>query len=115
MDQADVLLFIVDGKVPVHPQDLDVVRILRKTEKPILCAVNKIDTNAHAENVYPYYRLGLDPLMPISAEHGIGVGDLLDAVVERLPSRRPESAVTATEDPIKVAVIGGRTWGSPPW
>ena len=106
VDQADVLLFIVDGKVPVHPQDLDVVRILRKTEKPILCAVNKIDTNAHTENVYPYYRLGLEPLMPISAEHGIGVGDLLDAVVERLPSPRPESAGTATAEPVKVAVVG---------
>jgi len=106
VDQADVLLFIVDGKVPVHPQDLEVVRILRKTEKPIICAVNKIDTNAHAENVYPYYRLGLEPLMPISAEHGIGVGDLLDAVVERLPSLGTESAVTATAEPIKVALIG---------
>ncbi len=106
VDQADVLLFVVDGKVPVHPDDLEVVRILRKTEKPILCAVNKIDTNAHAENVYPYYRLGLDPLMPISAEHGIGVGDLLDSVVERLPSSRSAGADTAEEAPIKVAVVG---------
>jgi GTP-binding protein len=106
VDQADVLLFIVDGKMPVHPQDFDVVRILRKTEKPILCAVNKIDTNAHTENVYPYYRLGLEPLMPISAEHGIGVGDLLDAVVQRLPNPRPESAGTAKVEPVKVAVVG---------
>ena len=106
VDQADVLLFVVDGRVPVHPQDLDVVKILRKTEKPILCAVNKIDTNAQTENVYPYYRLGLEPLMPISAEHGIGVGDLLDAVVERLPSPRSENAEEPTGKPIRVAVIG---------
>jgi GTP-binding protein len=106
VDQADVLLLVVDGRVPVHPQDLDVVQILRKTEKPILCAVNKIDTNAHTENIYPYYRLGLEPLLPISAEHGIGVDDLLDAVVERLPSMGPESAETATEEPIRVAVVG---------
>jgi GTP-binding protein len=105
--QADVLLFVVDGKVPVHPQDLDVVQILRKTEKPILCAVNKIDTHAHGENVYPYYRLGLEPLIPISAEHGIGVEDLLDAVVERLPGPGPERAEAETEgEPIKVAVVG---------
>ncbi len=106
MGQADVLLFVVDGKVPVHPDDLEVVRILRRTEKPILCAVNKIDTNDHAKNVYPYYRLGLEPLIPISAEHGIGVGDLLDAVVERLPPSEPLELDTEEAEPIKVAVVG---------
>ena len=103
---ADVLLFVVDGKVAVHPQDLEVLRVLRKTEKPILCAVNKIDTNAHHENVYPYYRLGLEPLFPISAEHGIGVGDLLDAVADRLPAPEPEGRSMKTAEPIKVAVLG---------
>lgn len=107
VDRADVLLFVVDGRNPVHPQDLDVVRVLRKAEKPVLCAVNKIDTNAHVENIYPYYRLGLEPLMPISAEHGIGIGDLLDAVVERLPSVGPdEDSGTETAQPIKIAVVG---------
>jgi GTP-binding protein len=106
VEQADVLLLIVDGKVLVHPHDLEVVRILRKSQKPILCAVNKIDTYAHTDNVYPYYRLGLDPLMPISAEHGIGVGDLLDAVVERLPGRVPEGPETSELEPVKVAVVG---------
>ena len=106
VEKADVLLFLVDGKVPVHPQDLEIVRILRKTEKPILCAVNKIDTNAHVENVYPYYRLGLEPLLPISAEHGIGVGELLDEVIERLPSPGQGIQDVSTAEPIKVAVLG---------
>jgi GTP-binding protein len=106
VDQADVLLFVVDGKVSVHHQDLEIAKILRKTEKPILCAVNKIDTNAHIENLYPYYRLGLEPLMPISAEHGLGFGELLDEVVERLPSREKETQEDSTSEPIKVAVVG---------
>jgi GTP-binding protein len=106
VDQADVLVLVVDGKVPVHPQDFEVVRVLRKTEKPIVCAVNKIDTSAHAENVYPYYRLGLEPLIPISAEHGIGVDDLLDAVVERLPGPSAEIPAALTAEPIRVAVVG---------
>jgi GTP-binding protein len=106
VDRADVLLFVVDGKVSVHPQDLEIVRILWKTERPILCAVNKIDTNAHIENLYPYYRLGLEPLMPISAEHGIGIGELLDEVVERLPSLEKETREGSTAEPIKVAVVG---------
>jgi GTP-binding protein len=106
VDQADVLLLVVDGKVPVHPQDDEIVSILRKTERPILCAVNKIDTSAHVENLYPYYRLGLEPLMPISAEHGIGVGELLDEVVARLPSRVEDVREGSTVEPIKVAVVG---------
>lgn len=106
VDQADLLVLVVDGKVAVHPQDLEVVRVLRKTEKPIVCAVNKIDTSAHAENLYPYYRLGLEPLIPISAEHGIGVDDLLDAVVERLPGTSAEVPATLTAEPIRVAVVG---------
>lgn len=105
LERADVLLLVVDGKVPVHPEDLEVVRILRKTDKPIVCAVNKIDTKEHADNLYPYYRLGLEPLIPISAEHGVGVGDLLDAVVERLPRSSRDRTGAATE-PIKVAVLG---------
>jgi GTP-binding protein len=106
VDMADVLLFVVDGKVSVHPQDLDVARILRKKEKPILCAVNKIDTHSHLENLYPYYRFGLEPLIPISAEHGIGLNELLDAVVDRLPSPEEGSREVPTGEPIRVAVLG---------
>lgn len=106
VEEADVLLFVVDGKVPVHPEDLEIARILRKTEKPILCAANKMDTKDHAENLYPYYRLGLEPLMSISAEHGIGIGELLDAVVERLPGPGEGGLPTATAEPAKVAVVG---------
>jgi GTPase len=106
VQEADVLVFVVDGRVQVHPQDLEIARTLRKTEKPILCAVNKIDTNAHVENVYPYYRLGMEPLLPVSAEHGIGLGELLDALVERLPRREEERCEGPGEEPIKIAVVG---------
>lgn len=106
VDQADVLLFLVDGKVNVHPEDLEIARMLRKKQKPILCAVNKIDTEAHTENIYPFYRFGLEPLFPVSAEHGIGLGELLDALVERLPPPGKGLREEPKEEPIRVAVVG---------
>ena len=105
---ADLLLLVVDGRDPPHPQDLEVVRTLRRTHKPVVCAVNKIDAPSHRDNVYPFYRLGLDPLFPVSAEHGIGFSDLLDHMVERLP---PTPAVDDPEKedagtPVRIAVVG---------
>ncbi len=106
VDEADVLLFLVDGKVNVHPDDLEIARRLRKKQKPILCAVNKIDTQAHTGNLYPYYRFGLEPLLPISAEHGIGLGELLDVLVEMLPPPGGGRREAPTAEPIRVAVVG---------
>jgi len=105
--QADLLLFVVDGQHPPHPQDPEIVRTLRKTRKPVVCAVNKIDAPSHEENVYPFYRLGLDPLFPVSAEHGIGFSDLLDHITEQLPA--PGAGCVGEEEaepPIRVAVVG---------
>ena len=104
---ADLLLFVVDGRSHVNPQDLDVAGKLRKANKPIVCAVNKIDAAVRRENLYPFYQLGFDPLFPVSAEHGIGVGDLLDHVMELLPP--PGDAAEEPEgegQPIRLAVVG---------
>jgi len=104
---ADLLLLVVDGQVPVHPQDLEIVQMLRKTDKPIIGVVNKIDVEQHHQNVYAYYRLGLEPLLPVSAEHGIGFDELLEHIIAGLPEVRGERLVEEEEDgAIRVAVVG---------
>jgi GTP-binding protein len=106
---ADLLLFVVDGRHPPHPQDPEIVQTLRKTRKPVVCAVNKIDAPSHQDNLYPFYRLGLDPLFPVSAEHGIGFSDLLDHITECLPGPEAGSLEQEEEDaapPIRLAVVG---------
>ncbi len=115
VDDADILLFVVDGKVAVHPHDYEIVQTLRKTSKPIVCAVNKIDVYAHRENIHQYYSLGLDPLFPISAEHGIGIDDLLDALVERLPEGQEISEEEDKEGPVRLAVVGRPNVGKSTW
>ncbi len=106
---ADLLLFVVDGQIPVHPLDMEIAQVLRKTDKPIVCAVNKVDIERHHENVYAYYRLGLEPLLAISAEHGIGVDELLEQIIKRLPDAGDWDMAHEEEEeegPTKVAVVG---------
>jgi GTPase len=83
--------------------DVEVATILRRTQKPILLAVNKLDHRDHEPYTAEFYTLGIEPLLPISAEHGRGVGELLDALVERLPR---VAAPEAPERAIRVAVVG---------
>ncbi len=107
MDEADVLVFVVDGRVEVHPHDEEIARILRQTRKPVICAVNKMDNPAEEGNLYSYYRLGFDSLLPVSAEHGLGIDVLLDRIVEKLPSA--DRAMAEGKDgarPVRVAVVG---------
>jgi GTPase len=104
---ADLLLFVADGRHPPLPEDEEIVRVLRKTRKPLVCVVNKIDSPAHNDNLYPFHRLGLDPLFPVSAEHGIGFSELLDHIVERLPCREEDlGEIAEGARPIRVAVVG---------
>jgi GTPase len=101
--EADLIVFVVDGKAGLVATDVEVAAILRRTQKPLLLAVNKLDHSAHEPHMADFYALGIEPLLPISAEHGRGVGELLDALVERLPGVQ---AVMAPEQAIRVAVVG---------
>ncbi|MBO8126686.1 MAG: ribosome biogenesis GTPase Der [Firmicutes bacterium] len=100
--EADLLLFVVDGKTGITPQDKEVAQILRKAQKPVLVVVNKLDNNLDSKEIYEFYELGFEKLFPSSALHGIGTGDLLDEVVKLLPEK------TEAEEPaiIKIAVVG---------
>lgn len=104
MDMADVIVFIVDAKEGLTTSDRDVATMLRKTGKPIILAVNKVDNIGDpSPAVYEFYNLGLGDINLISAEHGLGIGDILDEVFEHLPEEIEEDY---SEDVIKVAVIG---------
>ena len=106
-NEADVIVFIVDGKTGINADDEEVARILRKTTKPVLLAVNKLDTPNKLDELWEFYQLGLGDPFPISATHGHGTGDLLDEVVDHL--RKVDCSFEDEEDDediINVAIIG---------
>ena len=105
IDMADVILFMVDGKRGLAPEDIDIAMMLKRSGKPIIPLVNKIDTIGDLPmEFYEFYELGFDEdLIPLSSLHGTGSGDLLDRVLELSPS---DEEVESDEDYIKVAVIG---------
>lgn len=101
--EADVVLFVVDGRQGLTPVDEEVADILRATHKPLILVVNKIDHPNFESNVADFYKLGLPNLISISAANGLGIGDLLDKTVDMLPHT---SEAEYEEDVIKVAFIG---------
>ena len=109
---ADVVVFLFDGKGGLNPLDREAVDELRRSDKPIFFAVNKLDSQRRGDNLYEFFALGLDRLYAISAEHGLGISDLMDDVVARLPqgaSRdegEDEPPVEERPRPLRVAVVG---------
>ncbi|CAH2212768.1 ribosome biogenesis GTPase Der [Tepidibacter aestuarii] len=103
MDMAHVILFVVDGKVGLTNDDREVAQMLRKTKKPVLLVVNKVDNKEKSEHFYDFYELGFGDPIEISASIGLGIGDLLDEVVDNFP----EGLDTEYDpDVIKVAIVG---------
>ncbi len=85
LDEADSIVMVVDGRTPLAAPDYDLARLLLRGGKPVLLAVNKIDTEKMEEQTAEYRRLGIREILPISAEHGMGIGDLLDHVFATFP------------------------------
>ncbi|WP_308622389.1 ribosome biogenesis GTPase Der [uncultured Enorma sp.] len=105
-EEADVVLFVVDGSVGVTEEDESVARMLKRVKKPILLLVNKLDNPAREdERLWEFYSLGIGDPRPISAHHGHGTGDLLDEVVALLPEEE-DSAPELYPDALGVAIIG---------
>ena len=103
MDMAHIILFVVDGKSGLTAADREVAQILRKTKKPVILVVNKIDSQSQFDNVYDFYELGLGVPFAISSANSMGLGDLLDEVVQNFP----EGLNTEyDEDIIRVAITG---------
>ncbi len=101
--EADILIFLLDGRSGLTPPDHEVVRLLRGVTKPVFFAVNKIDTPKAEPLVADFYQLGKDELYPVSAEHGIGVAELLDAIYPLLPAT--DGAGELLQLP-RIAVVG---------
>ena len=102
-EEADCIVFLVDGHTGVTEEDQEIARILKRTKTPVILVVNKMDNPQAEDAVWEFYALGLGDPMPVSSVHGHGTGDLLDEVVARLPEPEPEEE---SDDEINVAIIG---------
>ena len=85
LEEAAAIIMVVDGRSELAGPDLELVRLLRKANRPLFLAVNKVDSEKQSSLIDNFHRLGVRQMFPISAEHGRGVDDLLDAVIEQLP------------------------------
>ena len=103
MKEADVILFLVDGRAGLTAQDEEVAHVLRRTKKPIVLGVNKIDSPQREVDIYDFYNLGLGDPIPLSASNLMNIGDLLDAVVASFPENMEDEH---DDDEIRIAVIG---------
>ena len=104
LEEADVVLFMVDATVGVLGADEDIARQLRRSPKPILLVANKADNEVRELDSSEFYSLGLEKIFPVSSLNGRSVGDLLDAVLEVMPNEPGESQYP--EDAIKIAIVG---------
>ena len=102
IEEADVIIFVVNGQEGLTDDDRYIARLLHKTKKPVLLAVNKVDNQALIDNSYAFYALGFEELILVSSTHGIGVGDLLDKSIAFFPQR----SIKDYEGKIAFAIIG---------
>ena len=103
---ADLIVLVADAQSGVTAADEAIAEILRRTDKPVLVAANKIDIRKHENEVYDFYSLGLESVFGISAIHGLGVGDLLDELVERLGALATDFDDEDDDDCLKIAIVG---------
>ena len=103
--EADVILFVCDARAGITHEDAEVAKMLRQSKKPIVLAINKADSPKQEMEIFEFYNLGIGEPIPVSAANHLGLGDLLDAVVEKFPETSAYGE-DGTEDEIKVALIG---------
>ena len=106
MDDADVILLLLDGKGGISPFDNDILNLLRNIDKPIFCAVNKIDGAEQEIYLSEFYQLGLETLYPLSAEHRYGLVDLLDELVKVISGLALNAHEGRDDKMIRLAVVG---------
>lgn len=102
IDEADVILMVCDGKNGLSDDDKFIASMLQKSNKPIVLAVNMIDDQIHAMNIYEFYALGLGDPIACSGIHGIGMGDVLDACMSKMPDENAKDY----DEGVRIAVIG---------
>lgn len=102
IEEADVIVFVVNGRDGMTKEDEYVARLLQKSRKPVILAVNKIDDQAFKDAIYEFYALGVGDPIAISGSHGIGIGDLLDEIIHQMPSEEEN----AEHEDIRFSIIG---------
>lgn len=102
IEEADVIVFVVNGREGITKEDEYVARLLQKSRKPIILVVNKIDDNQFRDYIYEFYALGVGDPIPVSGSHGIGIGDLLDQIINQLDLQDEET----NEEEISFSIIG---------
>ncbi|MBN1829999.1 MAG: ribosome biogenesis GTPase Der [Deltaproteobacteria bacterium] len=104
VEEASVIIFIMDGREGLIASDIEIAAILRMSRKPVIYAVNKIDSPKQDHETSDFYRLGIERFHTLSAQHGLGIGDILDEVVSHFPAVEAEEV--DTEERVRIAVIG---------
>lgn len=103
IDEADVIVFIIDGKEELNANDFTIRDMLKKSNKKIILAVNKIDNEKRRNDIYNYYELGFENIIAVSGEHNIGIGNLLDEITADF---KPQEVLEENDNIIKFCVIG---------
>jgi GTP-binding protein len=103
IDEADVIILVVDSKDGITHEDQQVAELLRRADKPVIVAANKVENFAKQLEYFEFYSLGLGEPIPISAMHGLNTNELLDAVIARF---KPAGEYEEDEDAIKIAIVG---------
>ncbi|ROQ93543.1 ribosome biogenesis GTPase Der [Desulfosoma caldarium] len=105
LEEADAVIFLADARTGLHPGDQELVGLLRKSQKPVFYAVNKVDGREQEKHIAEFYALGVEKIYPLSAAHGLGVYDLMDDVTASLPPAWEDDAQDENPE-IRVAVVG---------
>ena len=108
LNESDMAIFVLDGKEGMLPEDRDVAKILRKWQKPVFFAINKVDSSKREADLIDFYEMGVEKFYPVSAVHGIGVDDLLEDIViaaEGLENG-PEESLNADSKTVRIAIVG---------
>jgi len=109
LESADIVIFVVDGREGPVAGDEEIAQALHGAGKPVLIAVNKTDDRRSKGRAVEFYQFGFEPVVEIAAEHGEGIGDLLDEVLDRLPTRRPvdgREGESSEEEEVAIAIVG---------
>jgi len=106
IEEADVIVLLVDARSGITAADEEVAELLRRSNKPVILAANKADNAARRQDAVEFYSLGLGEPIPISALQGVGTGDLLDRIVEELPPEDEEEASEEEDETPRIAIIG---------
>jgi GTP-binding protein len=104
IEEADVIIFLMDGKDGLTPTDIEIAKQLRGKDKSVFYVVNKIDGDRHKEMLGEFYKLGIDQFYPISAQHGLGVDELLNIITQDFPTAADDKDDQDTQ--IKIAIVG---------